>query len=98
MPLSLTTPVEQQRRPVSEGSTRPLAWRLEQLGRLELALQERSDAVLEALATDLGKPGVEAFYELVAVQQELRLCRRRVQRWMAPRDLEPPSQRPDPPP
>ena len=66
MPLPLTTPVEQQRRPVSEGSTRPLAWRLEQLGRLEVALQERSDAVLEALATDLGKPAVEAFYELVA--------------------------------
>ena len=85
MPLTLTTPIEQQRQPVSDGRTRPLAWRLEQLGRLEAALQERSDAVLEALAADLGKPAVEAFYELVAVQNELRLCRRRVQRWMAPR-------------
>ena len=85
MPLSLATPIEQQRQTVSAGLTRPLAWRLEQLGRLEAALQERSDAVLDALASDLGKPAVEAFYELVAVQSELRLCRRRVQRWMAPR-------------
>jgi len=84
MPLSLASPIEQQRQVVTEGLTRPLAWRLEQLERLEAALQQRSDAVLSALAADLGKPAVEAFYELVAVQSELRLCRRRVQRWMAP--------------
>ena len=85
VPLSLRLPIDQLRQPVYDGRTRSLAWRLEQLGRLEAALQERSDAVLTALAADLGKPPVEAFYELVAVQQELRLCRRRVQRWMAPR-------------
>ena len=82
--LSLTTPIEQQRQLVSDGLTRSRAWRLEQLGRLEEALRHYSDAVLEALASDLGKPSIEAFYELVAVQQELQLCRRRVQRWMTP--------------
>lgn len=80
----LTPPITSLRQPVSDGSTRPLAWRLEQLQRLEQAVQDRADAVLQALATDLGKPPVEAYFELVAVLQELRLTRRRLRRWMAP--------------
>ena len=91
----LTPPIASLRQPVSDGSTRPLAWRLEQLQRLEQAVQERADAVLQALATDLGKPPVEAYFELVAVQQELRLTRRQLRRWMAPRRVGVPlSQRP----
>ncbi|WP_411867876.1 aldehyde dehydrogenase family protein [Vulcanococcus limneticus] len=91
----LTPPITSLRQPVSDGRTRPLAWRLEQLQRLEQAVQERADAVLQALATDLGKPPVEAYFELVAVQQELRLTRRQLRRWMAPRRVGVPlSQRP----
>ncbi|NDG74399.1 MAG: aldehyde dehydrogenase family protein [Synechococcaceae bacterium WB8_1B_136] len=75
------------RQSVSDGSTRPLAWRMEQLERLEQAVRARGDAVLEALARDLGKPPVEAYFELVAVQQELRLTRRNLRRWMAPRPV-----------
>ncbi|MFZ9464148.1 MAG: aldehyde dehydrogenase family protein, partial [Vulcanococcus sp.] len=70
---------------VSSGRTRPLAWRLAQLELLERAVETHSDAVLDALAADLGKPPVEAFYELVAVQNELRQCRRRLKRWLSPR-------------
>jgi len=73
------------RQPVTEGCTRPLAWRLEQLERLDRAIAQRRDAVLAALASDLGKPDVEAYYELVAVQNELRLTRRHLKRWVAPR-------------
>lgn len=81
----LHPPLATLRQPVTHGSTRPLAWRLEQLERLERVITERSDAVLAALASDLGKPDVEAFYEVVAVQQELRHSRRWLRRWMAPR-------------
>ncbi|MBD1192962.1 MAG: aldehyde dehydrogenase family protein [Vulcanococcus sp. Clear-D1] len=73
------------RQPVSAGTTRPRAWRLEQLERLEQAIAARRDAVLNALASDLGKPPVEAYFELVAVQQEIQLVRSRLRRWMAPR-------------
>jgi aldehyde dehydrogenase (NAD+) len=82
--LMLHPPLATLRQHVTDGCTRPLAWRLEQLERLEQAMAERSDAVLAALAADLGKPDVEAFYELAAVQQELRLTRRCLRRWMAP--------------
>ncbi|MEO1003486.1 MAG: aldehyde dehydrogenase family protein [Cyanobacteria bacterium J06638_7] len=84
-PPQLFTPIEAMRAPVSLGSTRPLAWRLEQLDRLGALLSRHRPAVLEALAADLGKPPLEASFELVAVQQELKLTRRRLRRWMAPR-------------
>ena len=77
------------------GTTRPLQWRLEQLDRLDAALSAHSDAVLEALAKDLGKPDVEAYFEVVAVRQEISLCRRQLRRWIAPKKVGVPlSQRP----
>jgi aldehyde dehydrogenase (NAD+) len=84
MALALPISIEQMRQPVTDGITRPLAWRLQQLERLARALEEHSDAVLEALADDLGKPAVEAYFDLVAVRNELRLCRRQLRRWMQP--------------
>ena len=48
------------RLPVTQGDTLPLAWRLEQLDRLERLCAEGEDAVLAALAADLGKPPLEA--------------------------------------
>ena len=83
--MLLSTPIAAMRQPVSDGATRPRSWRLEQLDRLERAIAERRDAVLKALASDLGKPPVEAYFELVAVQQEIQLVRSRLRRWMAPR-------------
>ena len=83
--MLLSTSIAAMRQPVSAGETRPRAWRLEQLNRLERAIAERRDAVLKALASDLGKPPVEAYFELVAVQQEIQLVRSRLRRWMAPR-------------
>ncbi|MEI6359926.1 MAG: aldehyde dehydrogenase family protein, partial [Synechococcus sp. ELA619] len=73
------------RQRVTKGDTLPLARRLEQLDRLERLCTEGEDAVLAALAADLGKPPVEAFFELVAVRQGIRLSRQKLRRWMAPR-------------
>ena len=92
MPALPATPervidTDTMRRPVDRGDTRPLAWRLEQLDRLEQALNSREEAVLAALAADLEKPPVEAFFELVAIRQELALTRRQLRRWMAPRPV-----------
>lgn len=83
----LPVPLETMREPVSLGLTRPRAWRLEQLDRLDALLSRHRLAVLEALAADLGKPALEASFELVAVQQELKLTRRRLRQWMAPRSV-----------
>ncbi len=81
LPVSIAT----MREPVSRGSTRSLAWRLEQLDRLKALLEAAEKPLLEALALDLGKPPVEAAYELIGVSQELQVARRQLQRWMRPR-------------
>jgi len=83
--MLLSTSIAAMRQPVSDGVTRPRSWRIEQLKRLEDAIAERRDAVLTALASDLGKPAVEAYFELVAIQREIQLVRSRLSRWMAPR-------------
>ena len=72
---------------VGAGLTRPLAWRREQLQRLSALVEEHESEVLEALAADLGKPPTEAFFELVALRQELKLTGRQLERWMRPRRI-----------
>jgi len=83
--MPLRTPIAEQRQLVTDGHTRPLAWRLEQLDRLARSLDTHEPAVFGALASDLAKPEVEAYFELVAVRQEIALVRRRLRQWMAPR-------------
>ena len=79
--------VASMRRPVALGKTRPIHWRLQQLERLSAALAENEAAALEALARDLGKPALEASFELVAIRQEIALSRRHLRRWMTPRPV-----------
>lgn len=90
-PLSSQTtpvpPLETMRALVHRGETRSLAWRLEQLDRLGRLLQEEEHGAVAALAADLGKPELEAHFELVAVRQELALTRRQLRRWMRPRSV-----------
>lgn len=83
--LPLSVPVAMMRAPVDRGETRPLAWRLAQLARLQALLVDAGEPLRQALARDLGKPPLEAGLELVAVEQELRHTRRQLRRWMAPR-------------
>ena len=67
---------------VGSGLTRPLAWRKEQLGRLMTLVEQHEQDVLKALQKDLGKPATEAFFEIVALRQELKFTRRHLRRWM----------------
>jgi aldehyde dehydrogenase (NAD+) len=83
--------LEALRAPVRRGQTRPLAWRLAQLGRLEALLAEIGPALHSALAADLGRPPVEAAIELSLVRQELRLAQRRLRAWMRPRAVALPA-------
>ena len=69
---------------VGRGLTRPVSWRNEQLGRLSTLLEEHETDVLNALAADLGKPPTEAFFEIVALRQELKLTKSNLRRWMRP--------------
>ena len=83
----LAVPIAQMRELVNRGDTRSLAWRLGQLERLSTLLTQHEEAVMAALAADLGKPPTEAYFELVAVRHELDHSRRHLARWMRPRSV-----------
>jgi aldehyde dehydrogenase (NAD+) len=86
-PPGLAVPIEAMRQQVRAGASRTAAWRQAQLQRLDGMLQHHWEPLTAALGSDLGKPPLEATMELLLVRQELRLCRRRLNRWMAPRPL-----------
>ena len=67
---------------VGRGETRPLAWRLDQLQRFQALVENHEQEVLQALSEDLGKPPTEAFFEVVALRQELKVVRSNLRRWM----------------
>ena len=77
--------LDELRKPVISGLTRPKHWRRQQLNQIEALLKEHQDDVLNALAADLGKPPTEALFELIALGQELKLAQRQLSHWMQPR-------------
>ena len=82
--------LEQMRDRVNRGETRSLNWRLEQLKRLRALVMNHEQEVLEALKQDLGKPPTEAYFEVVALLQELKLTETNLRRWMRPRSVSVP--------
>jgi aldehyde dehydrogenase (NAD+) len=75
-----------QRRTFASGATLPLAARRAALEGLRDALRRHEEAVLEALAEDLGKPAHEAFSSEVGyLYQEIRHALRHLSSWMRPR-------------
>ena len=83
----LTVPISAMRAVVSRGDTRPRSWRTDQLERLGRLLSQHEEEVMAALAADLGKPASEAYFELVAVRQELAHSRRHLAGWMQPQRI-----------
>ena len=68
------------------GVTRPLEWRKRQLDALVHLLEAGEDRLLAALATDVGKPSMEAWAtDLGVTASEVGLLRKNVARWAKPR-------------
>jgi len=84
--------VQRQRAFFLTDATRPKAWRMTQLTRLEGALRDYEGRFLEALKEDLGKSPEEAFgTELGLVLGEVKLARKKLAEWMKPRKLPTPK-------
>jgi aldehyde dehydrogenase (NAD+) len=68
------------------GRTKPLAWRLDQLARIERMLTEGEPAIAAALAADLGRPANDSFLgDIAPTLAEARHARKHLHRWMRPR-------------
>ena len=67
------------------GTTRPLAWRRQQLEQMKRMLVENEQEFLVALRTDLGKPALEGFMTDIAfVLGELDAMLKNLKRWNRP--------------
>jgi hypothetical protein len=79
------------------GTTRPMAWRLDQLAAMRRFLKSEQDAFLDALRDDLGAPFMEALRSnLMAALSEISLAERRLPEWVQPIRVEtPPAQQPE---
>ena len=75
---------------VLSGKTRPKKWRLEQLQALSNLLENHQQEILNALHQDLGKPPTEAFFEIIAVKQEIKLVQKNLSNWMKTKKINVP--------
>lgn len=70
------------------GRTRPLAWRLEQLQRVEDLLAECEPQLAEALAADLGRPATDSFLgDIAPSRAEAKFARKHLSSWNKPRKV-----------
>jgi aldehyde dehydrogenase (NAD+) len=83
---ALAEAVATARAAFARGLTRPIAWRERQLDALLRLLDEGEEAILDAVATDLGKPRIEGWIAEVAFTRgEVALARKHLARWARPR-------------
>ncbi len=83
--------VERLRRAYDAGVTRPLAWRMQQLRQMGAMLRDNEDAMLKALASDLGKPTFEAWGgETSFLAADLKYVMKRLPRWVKPKKVKAP--------
>ncbi len=75
---------------VLSGKTRQEKWRRKQLHSLSNLLANHQKDILNALKKDLGKPPTEAFFEIIAVKQEIKLAQKNLSTWMQPTKINVP--------
>ena len=75
---------------VLSGKTRNEKWRRSQLKSLSNLLENHQQEILKALSQDLGKPATEAFFEIIAVKQEIKLAQKSLSNWMKTRQINVP--------
>ena len=72
---------------VLSGKTRKEKWRRIQLHALSNLLENHQQEILNALNEDLRKPPTEAFFEIIAVKQEIKLAQKQLTTWMKEKQI-----------
>ena len=75
---------------VLSGETRQEKWRRNQLNALSNLLDNHQQEILNALSEDLRKPPTEAFFEIIAIKQELKLAQKKLSNWMQAKPINVP--------
>lgn len=90
---SIPKVVQSLRDRFERGTTRPMAWRVQQLDGLMRFIEERETEILAALREDLGKPEMEATAaEIAFVKNDITHTKKHLRDWMKPRKVSTPWQ------
>ncbi|MBN1273584.1 MAG: aldehyde dehydrogenase family protein [Candidatus Aminicenantes bacterium] len=88
---SIKNIIARQRNFFSQGKTKNVDFRLENLKKLWDTIKKHETEICDAAAKDLGKPAFEAWYSDVAsVLLELKYIRKRLKSWTRPQRVSPP--------
>ncbi len=79
----IPTLVQQQRAFFGTGCTKLIEFRIAQLQKLKQAIIDQQDAIVEAVKADLGRPALEAYFEIAAIS-EINLALKQLKTWMKP--------------
>ncbi len=78
--------LQQQRQFFASGQPQDVNFRLEQLKRLKQAIQDHSEAIVEAVHADLGRPEFEAYFEIAAIA-EVTHAIKHLKSWAKPQTI-----------
>jgi aldehyde dehydrogenase (NAD+) len=88
---SIPDTVTQLRASFRSGRTKPVEWRLAQLDAIARMLTEREKDFVQALASDLGRPRVDAWLaDLAPVVTEAKYAAKQLRSWMRPTKVKVP--------
>lgn len=69
-------------------ATKPLSFRLKQLGKLESLVTENADEIIACLAKDLHKPAMESVTtEIVFLLEEIKFIKKHLSNWVKPQSV-----------
>ena len=75
---------------VINGESLSEEWRRLQLKRLQNLIEENELEIMDMLNKDLEKPQTEAYFEIIALRQELNLVQANLRRWMESKNINVP--------
>lgn len=75
--------VQQQRAFFGTGRTKSIEFRIAQLQKLKQAIINQQDAIIESIKADLGRPALEAYFEIRTLS-EVNLALKKLKSWMKP--------------
>lgn len=70
------------------GTTRPLAWRRNQIYQLARLVQENYDTLLEAVSQDLGRPKIEFLNDAASILRRMLRVATLLDEWSAPEPID----------
>ncbi|WP_302184691.1 aldehyde dehydrogenase [Planktothrix pseudagardhii] len=80
--------IQQQRDFFATGQTQDIQFRLEKLYRLKQAIADHETAIINAVKADLGRPDLEAYFELAPVA-EINYAIKHLKSWVKPQKVTP---------